>query len=63
MPSVDAPVREIQVLYPFDIGVAGLCDQLGQDREQRLLVQVFSPGEEIFNELHVFLRHRRDSKR
>ena len=58
MPVIDAAVGALGVLDPFDIRVAGLRDQLGQSREQHLLVLDFSSGEDTFDELHVRLRHR-----
>src|SRR6185437_13485033 len=58
VPVIDAAIGALRVLDPFDVGGARLRDEVGQGREQRLLVDASGPGEETFHELHVLLRHR-----
>ena len=56
--AVDTGIGPLRVFVPLDLGIAGLGDQLGQRREQCLLVHVRAGCEEPLHELDVLLRHR-----
>src|SRR3954452_9756182 len=56
--AVDTAIGALRVFVPLDLGITGLGDQLGQRREQCLLVHLRGGCEEALYELDILLRHR-----